>query len=205
MVCERGLRLARGRGECEALEMKNLTSRELRSERLGRRHRRILGWSLGVAGVLHIAVFALNPEWVLSRIDLLVDRSLEDRDVPPAVALIDVTFGPPRILLADGTATQEPPDRVLEATEVDLRGIRWSRDCDWVRTEGFGSAAGEVRLEVGEGGFVSRARISRSSGEGCLDQVLVSVAGTVWYRWLPRADAPAPVDLIQPILIEPAS
>ena len=182
--------------------MRSPTPDLTRAEQLRRQYRRILGWSVVVAIVVHAGIFVMSPDWEIPRFASVEPQFVDDEEFVPALALIDATFGPPLIRLPDGTIRQEPPNRVLEAKEVDLRGVRWSTECHWVLTEDFGSVDGEVRLEVGEFGLVSRARISRSSGDGCLDQLLVAVAGTLWYRWLPRADAEAPVDLVQPIRVQ---
>jgi hypothetical protein len=175
---------------------------ELRSERHRRQHRRVLGWSLAAAALLHLAVLALNPGWVLDQISIFAPRSLEDRDGPPELGLVDVSFGPPQIFLPDGSLRQEPPERVLEALDVDIRGIRWAQGCVWVGSNGFERIKGEVELEVGREGFVREARISRSSGDGCLDQMLVAISGTLWYRWLPNESSPAPVRLLQPMTVD---
>jgi hypothetical protein len=176
-----------------------------RTERHRQQHRRILILSLGLAGLLHLAVFALNPGWMLERISFFDPRSPEDREGPPEVGLVDVSFGPPQIFLADGRLRPEPADRLLDAKGVDMRGIRWAGGCAWVRTGGFGMVEGEVTLKVGPEGFVQEARISQSSGDACLDQMLVAISGTLWYRWLPNETYPAPVTLLQPMTVDAVS
>lgn len=178
---------------------------ENRSSRLRRRHRRILLWSMGVAVVLHLGVFALGPRFSAPVSDFTSSPMRVGGEEVPGVAWIDVTFGPPRIHLPGGAVRQEPPGRVLEAKGVHLRGVPLHSDCDWLRAVGFDAVAGEVRLRVGDGGEVLEARLAEGSGERCADQVLVAVAGKLRYHWLPDEEATAPVDLAQPMRVVPGS
>ncbi|MEX2531467.1 MAG: hypothetical protein WD960_11905 [Gemmatimonadota bacterium] len=170
-----------------------------RSEELRRTHRRTFGWSLGVAVLLHAGLFWFSPEFRT----VLPDRS----SVPPKVVggeegevrWVDVTFGPPRILLGDGVERQEPPERVLEARAVNIAGIPLEPECHWARRADLEGSRATVKLKVGWEGRVTEAGLAEGSGDACVDDVLVAVAGTLWYRWLPDAQAPAPVDVLQPM------
>lgn len=178
---------------------------ESRSAQLRRRHRRILGWSMGVAVVLHAGAFALFPAYRPPLPGAASDWLATRTEEPGDLRSIDVRFGPPTIHLEDGTLRQEPPERVLEARSVSIRNIVLPSMCAAHLAEGFGSIEGDVRLRVGPDGRVFDARTATSSGDPCADRVLVSVAASLRYLWLPDGEARAPVDLVQPMLAEPAS
>ena len=176
-----------------------------RASELRRRHQRILWWSFGVAVLIHMAVFALNPGWVREQLTWFTVHSFQDPNEDRSLAMVDVSFLPPEIFRPDGSLRREPSDRFLEAEEVDLRGIQWSQGCEWVEADRPALVEGEVQLEVRGSGRVRGARIARSSGDGCLDEMLVAIAGALWYRWIPNDTTPAPVKLLQPIVVEAAS
>lgn len=173
-----------------------------RVEELRRRHRRILGWSFALAALIHLGLFVLAPSY--SRLAGERDTSLDTAPAEGArgTVLVNVTFGPPSISLEDGTVRLEPPDRVLEARRVNVARTWLGRECQWVRRDGLGSAEGAVRLQVHATGRVARTTVAESSGDVCKDKVLETIAGSLWYHWLPDAEAPAPVDLVQPIRAE---
>jgi hypothetical protein len=175
---------------------------ESRSEQLRRRHRRIFGWSLAVAAMAHLGVFALFPAFSRAAAEFDPSEAETPAVGAPGSTRINVIFGPPEIRLDGGAVRVEPPDRVLEARSVDITGAWLGRECRWVGREGLGVAEGAVRLDVQSSGRVARAEVVESSGDLCRDRVLVTVAGSLWYRWLPDAETPAPVDLVQPMRAE---
>ena len=52
---------------------------------------------------------------------------------------------------------------------------------------------------VNERGRVDSVQVTRSSGSYCWDRALASIAGDLWYRWLPTELFPAPIRLYQPV------
>lgn len=170
-----------------------------RGEELRRAHRRIFGWSICAAVVLHVGVFWLSPQFEVVLPDGSRPRTFVPGEDVAELRLIDVTFGPPMILLAGGLERQEPPDRVLEAREVDISGIPREVGCEGLRPGDLHGRRAVIRLRVGPDGRTRQPAVAEGSGDSCVDRVLVAVAGTLWYRWLPDAGAPAPVDLLQPM------
>ncbi len=170
-----------------------------RSEELRRAHRRILGWSLGVAVLLHAGLFLFSPQFRTVLPDRSSPGSVVAEDQEGEVRWIDVTFGPPTILLSGGVERQEPSDRVLEARAVNIAGIALEAECQWVKRVDLRGRQATVKLQVGSDGRVRQATMVDGSGDSCVDEVLVAVAGTLWYRWLPDAGASAPVDVLQPM------
>jgi hypothetical protein len=179
-------------------------STETRSAALRRRHRRTLWWSVAAAAALHLAVFAAFPDVMPPLWDTAGPLSEVDAGDELGARWIDITFGPPAIRLPDGTTRQEPPGRVLVGQEVDVRGIPLEGACRWVHDQGLGPVSAEVRLRLGASGRVLQAALHETSGDECADDVLVAVAGMLLYHWLPDDDAPAPVDLVQPVAAVPA-
>ncbi len=163
-----------------------------------RRNRRIFGWSFAAAALLHAWLLFGGPQWGIERGDR-VGGLPGDGPSPDAMQLLDVSFGPPVILGDDGSRNPEPPGRTLEARDIDVARMPIPPGCEWVRRQGIGAGEAEVRLTVGPYGLVTRAELERSGGDPCVDHVLVVVAGTLWYRWLPDERYPPPVHLIQPI------
>jgi len=172
---------------------------ERRSDQLRRTHRRILGWSLGVALVLHAGILWFAPAFRGELPGPSPNRPGLSAVGNGGVAWIDVAFGPPTILLADGGERQEPPDRTLEARGVNISGIALEADCEWVRHADLAGHRATVKLRVREDGRVTVDEVTDGTGHPCVDILLVAVAGTLWYRWLPDAQAPAPVELLQPM------
>jgi hypothetical protein len=171
----------------------------LRSEELRTTHRRIFGWSLGAAVLLHVGLFWLAPQLRV----VLPDGFSAHSDAPDAadgpVRWVDVTFGPPTILLGDGVARQEPPERVHEVRAVNIAQIPLGPECQWVRGAHLPASRATVQLRVGADGRVTDASLAEGQGASCVSELLVAVAGSLWYRWLPDAEAPAPVDVVQPM------
>jgi len=114
---------------------------------------------------------------------------------------IDVEFGPPRILLAGGLERQEPPDRVLQARDVLVSEGALSEDCRPVLHRPLEGIHATVRLEVGRDGRVRATEVAQGSGRACVDEIMIVVAGTLWYHWLPDEQALAPVELFQPMRV----
>jgi hypothetical protein len=171
-----------------------------RSAQLRRQQRRVLGWSLAAAVLLHVAVFVFSPTF---HADPLVGgdahADLGDRPGTEARAplAVDVRFGPPRITLPDGSTWTEPPDRVLEADRV----VDLPPGC----SQGMGgegaTATGAVRLRVPPSGRAEVVEVVEGAGNPCADRILSMVAGALWYHWLPDERFPAPVDLVQPLTL----
>ena len=172
-----------------------------RSEELRRTSRRIFGWSLAVAVCLHAALFLFSPQFKVVLPDGMAVRSPEVGREEGEARWVDVSFGPPTIFLGNGVERHEPRDRVLEARAVNIGGISLEPECEGVRSAPLGESRATVNLKVGWDGRVTAARLGEGSGDACVDQLLVAVAGTLWYRWLPDAEASAPVELEQPMVI----
>lgn len=159
---------------------------------------------MGGAALLHVLLFLVFP-----RLEPPL-RDYEDGEVTritrnlDPVYWIDVAFGPPLVELPDGRRRREPPSRVLDVERVDIGGTL-PDGCDRVRREGFGRATGSVALRVGASGRVQYVQTQATTDDPCLDAVLVAVAEDLWYHWLPNDEALAPVDLVQPMRIEPSS
>lgn len=171
-----------------------------RAAELRARHRTILGWSLGVAIVVHLAVFLLAPEFrttplASSDTDPQATDSATAATAPSAV--VDVLFGPPTISTPDGSTWSEPPERRLEAR----RGVALPPLCAAATHEGRTPLSGRVRLTVKASGRVDVTGLAESTGDSCADVVLTTVAGSLWYHWLPSERFPAPVELVQPVTL----
>jgi hypothetical protein len=115
--------------------------------------------------------------------------------------LLNVMFLPPEILTESGGLRSEPPERVLDARHVDAREVLSSQACEGRDRESVVPVSGRVQVRVDEHGRVVRAEVIESSGDLCRDAVIAGIASSVLYRWLPNGEAPAPVDLIQPMRV----
>ncbi|MGD2069185.1 MAG: hypothetical protein PVI57_10970 [Gemmatimonadota bacterium] len=168
-----------------------------RSEELRRRHRKILGWSLGLAAVAHLAVLFLTPPF--ETVPLPASGSeREESDSSRAVsAEVDILFGPPVIWSHDGSLWPEPPERHLEAR----RGVQLPALCAGLARPARAPVRGRVRLRVSSTGQAEVMRLTESSGDLCADRVLTDVANSLLYRWLPNERFPAPVELLQPVTL----
>lgn len=162
-----------------------------------KRDRRVLRVSLGIAVVLHVAALGLitwsrgAPTW---QPDSDAVRLEED---PWTGTPVTVFFGPPRIVQVDGTLSEEPADRILEAVRVlHMPPICLTRE---IATAAPG--LGEVRLTVNTDGRIDAVTLTRSTGDDCWDRVATRVAGDLWYRWLPSDRFPAPLELFQPLTV----
>jgi len=121
------------------------------------------------------------------------------------VRWVDVSFGPPLITLSDGRRRREPPTRRFEVERVDIGGLPLSGGCERARTEGVGSVTGSVALRVGRSGRVQYVQTAETTGDDCADAILVAVAEDLWYQWLPTDEIPAPIDLVQPMTVQPST
>jgi hypothetical protein len=115
--------------------------------------------------------------------------------------LLKVMFLPPEIFTENGEFRTEPPERVLDARHVDVREVLSSQACEGRDRESVVPVSGRVQVRVDEHGRVVRAEVIESSGDLCRDAVIAGIASSVLYRWLPNGEAPAPVDLIQPMRV----
>ena len=164
---------------------------------LRRRDRRVFRISLGIAVVLHVAALGLigwskmAPTWTP---DSETVRLEENSWTGTNVAVL---FGPPKIFRADGTLSEEPPDRILEAVRV----LGMPPLCVGREIAAAAPGLGEVRLTVNARGRIDAVTLTRSTGDACWDQVATRVAGDLWYRWLPDERFPAPLELLQPLTV----
>jgi hypothetical protein len=108
-------------------------------------------------------------------------------------------FGPPEIILADGTVAPEPPSRVLQARYVDIGTIQVSPVCAKDRGDWREPTKARIQLKVSERGLAMEAGLVDSTGDACKDEIMMAIAGSVWYQWLPGDRFVAPVELIQPL------
>jgi hypothetical protein len=159
---------------------------------------------LVIAALVHVAVFVFSPQFRSDLSDVFGRRASVTAGDGSEVRWLDVDFGPPRIMIRGGLERQEPPDRVLRARDVVVSAKALSAECRWVVREELEEARATVRLEVAWDGRVRHAEIADGSGDECVDQMIVVVAGTLWYHWLPDVDAPAPVELVQPMRLRGA-
>ena len=168
-----------------------------RSDERRVRQRRVFRLSLGIAAAVHVAVIGW-VSWSLAQPKWTPDQdSVQIEAGSWAGTPVDVFFGPPRIFLADGTIAEEPPERILEAERVlGMPPVCLSREIP-----PGAPGAGEVRLTVNAAGRIDAVALARSTGDACWDAVAMRVAGDLWYRWLPNDGHPAPVELIQPVLV----
>ena len=173
----------------------------LRSVELRRGNRKVLAYSLGIAALAHLAVFFIwSPEFEVEFAEATVIRRSEARQGANAAAFVEVLFGPPEIVTGDGTIAKEPPDRTLRAGRVVQLPIMCAGLAQWGSTP----STGTVRLRVNAAGRVDKAQLTRGTGDSCADQVIITVAGSLWYHWLPNDRFPAPLDLSQPITLAAA-
>ena len=168
---------------------------ETRYAALRRQNRRVFAWSLAIAIAVHVVVlvFVVWPQAqpnVGGGTELVDGASTDWRGTP-----VRAFFGSPVIAGPDGSLLPEGPNRVLSAE----RRLTLGSDC-WsgLPQDGEG-AVGEVYLMVNGRGRVDSVQVTRSSGSRCWDRALASIAGDLWYRWLPTELFPAPVRLYQPV------
>lgn len=64
--------------------------------------------------------------------------------------------------------------------------------------------SGRVHLRVNATGRVETVELTQSVGHICADEVITTVAASMWYHWLPNDRFPGPVDLDQPITLATA-
>lgn len=166
-----------------------------RSEQLREKHRRVFRWSLGIAIVLHGALFA----FLQFRVEPLAGSEEEEiAEGGPAEGrpfYVEVVFGPPEITGPDGEVVRE--DRRLEAD----RTVLLPPECGVLARTREGQPHGRVRLRVRQSGRTDVVALTQSTGSVCGDEVVRMMAGALWYHWLPSERFPAPVDLIQPVTL----
>ena len=172
-----------------------------RSEELRRTNRKVLAYSMGIAALAHVAVlFIWSPEFEVESSGATVIRRSPAGQGADAPIFVEVLFGPPEIVTAGGRVSKEPPDRTLRAGRVVQLPIRCAGLAQWGRTP----SSGRVRLRVNAAGRIDEAQLTQGTGDSCADQVIMTVAGSLWYHWLPNDRFPAPLDLDQPITLTEA-
>lgn len=158
-----------------------------------RGERRVLLWSLLAAATLHVAAFLLWPAMAVEPLPG-VQAGI---DLHGAAVYVDVLFGPPDIFEADGSLSEEPPERVLEVDRI----LSLRTGCPTLTRQGRPPAHGSARLRIGASGDAELRGVHESTGDACADEVLAVTAGALKYHWLPSARFPSPVDLIQPVTL----
>jgi len=172
---------------------------ESRAAELRRRDGRVLRWSLAAAALVHVAAFVLWPSFRIEPFPGLSEATAQDGGGEGTPIWVEAVFGPPEISLGDGRVHRE--DRQLEASRVLLLPPECS-----VLGQGDGSRPhGRVHLRVWKSGRTDVLAITESTGSDCGDEVISAMAGALWYRWLPNDRFQAPVDLVQPVTLVPAS
>jgi hypothetical protein len=165
-----------------------------------RKERRVYAWGIGAAVVLHLVAFFLMPSF---RSDPPTDPSFEAQwGAAPAGApvVVDLLFGPPTITGVDGVPRTEPPERLLEADRLVLM----PDDCVALAAQRRAPFTGSVQLLVKASGRVDVLGVVESTGAACVDAVIRTVAGDLWYHWLPDDRFPPPVRVIQPMSLTAA-
>jgi len=166
-----------------------------------RRQRRIIMVSIGIAVVAHLVFFLVAPRVQFSvTSDRIFGEAAMQRLVLGDLA-VDLHFGPPRILLPDGSRVEEPPERFLEASNLALTVLEVNPACADRFRPGLPAFEGEVRLQVGRDGRVTVMELEARTGDPCADAALLAAAQSLWYRWLPDERYAAPVDLVQPLRV----
>ncbi len=161
-----------------------------------RAQRKLFGWSLAVAVLLHVAVFVVAPRFRAEPLIASAGGPLEGRPEPIERPLfLELQFGPPSIAQEDGSIWTEPPERVLAAKRV----TEFPRACAALSRTELPPMAGSVRLRVNEFGYTAVVRVVSSTDSQCGDDLIRTVAGDLHYHWLPNARFPAPIDLVQPV------
>lgn len=169
-----------------------------------RRQRRIIGVSIGIAVVAHLVFFAVAPH---VRFSVTADRTFGEAAMARLVLgdlAVDLRFGPPRILLPDGSRVEEPPERFLDAPSMALGVLEVNPACADRFRPGLPAFEGEVRLQVGRDGRVTVTGLEAHTGDRCADAALIAAAQSLRYHWLPNERHVAPVDLIQPLRVSAA-
>lgn len=174
-----------------------------RHERNLRRSNVIFALSFLVALGVHLVILLRGPifEVEIPEADPGPPAMDVQIDVVDVGSLLDVTFLPPVILAADGSLRPEPPERVLEAQQVDASDTLGSSACAGRARDSIVPFSGRVHVRVNQHGRVIRAEVRESLGDPCRDRLIAEISGSVWYRWLPNEEHPAPVDLIQPVRV----
>ena len=170
-----------------------------RQER-NRSERRVLGWSLAVAAVLHVLAFLYLPGLRPSECEDFEDDTDELAVVTGAAIPLDLFFGPPVIRNVEGDLAFEPPERVRE----EERAVFGTSGCKRLIEGSTDVHHGTVRLTVLETGLVEVQGIVESTGSTCGGDANQRVTGDLWYRWLPSDDFPAPGEVVQPLTFSEA-
>jgi hypothetical protein len=173
---------------------------ESRAQELRARSRRIFWFSMVGAAVIHgVILVALQRH----QVDVSLESAIRDEVEGESGILnfVDVHFGPPEILGDDGTTWQEPPERVLEARNVELLEINLPPECGTRERRGIVPAQARIRLELNAAGRVAKAELAPTTGNSCRDGMMTAIAERLWYHWLPNRTFAAPVELIQPMTV----
>ncbi len=172
-----------------------------RGDELRKKQNKILAWSLAFAAVFHAALFLLWPTMTVEPLPVTDTPILAAVPIVGPALMVDVHFGPPRIFESDGAVSVEPPERVLETSRI----LSVPTGCQNLVGQGRTPARGRVRLRVVASGHTLVDGIEESTGDKCADQVILTLANDLLYRWIPSERFPAPVDLIQPVTLTQAT
>ncbi len=173
----------------------------LRSDHLRRRNRKIFLWSFGGAAVLHLVVLGFTPPFSPKGIGEGATPSSRPGGELVDPLVVDAFFGPPTLVRDDGTLVVEPPSRTLAARNLEVGGEVRGRRC-LPSFEGRSTPVyAMLRLEVGESGRVAESEIHRATGDPCTDALMVAIGRSLRYHWLPSEAFPAPVHLLQPVMV----
>lgn len=172
-----------------------------RGQDLRKRHNWILVWSIAIAGLFHVALFLLWPTMEVEPLPSTESSIEATAPIAGHAIMVDVHFGPPKIFQRDGSVSVEPPERVLETSRI----MSLPTGCGNLIQEDRMPARGEVRLQVVASGHTQVEGIEASTGDECADQVVLTLANDLLYRWIPSERFPAPVELIQPVTLTRAT
>jgi hypothetical protein len=176
--------------------------RERRRREQERRNRRIVVASVAIAAALHLVAFLVFPHVRFSVFGDARFGAAAERSMILGGMEVSLHFGPPLILLPDGSWEEEVEERVLDRERVAIGDLQVELTCADAFLPDAPPREGSVRLRVDPLGYARVVALESSTGEGCADRALEVAAGALWYRWLPNARYPAPVELIQPVRLQ---
>lgn len=171
-----------------------------RSEELRAWNRKVFAWSYAAAALaIGFVLFVWSPEYTVEPMEEQSEIQREDQTAGAVVPVfVQVLFGPPTIVRPDGTAsTTEPPTRVLETGSV----VELPPECLGEVLLASSELSGSLRLRVNVAGEATVMEIVEESASACGNRLMTATAGALRYHWLPSEAFPAPVELVQPVLV----